>query len=134
MSNDVQGIKQPIVDNSALFGSAGTLQGTIDLGDVTALAASPYGPKLDETVATLNHELMHRFGAYVRFKNPDGSMNTALLGRDSAHWSYLLDTQGSLMYGNGWKDNKDGTFTATSARSGFSPLDLGQAMGSGLTF
>lgn len=28
------------------------------------------------------------------------------------------------MYGNGWKNNNDGTFTATSVRNSFSPLDL----------
>jgi hypothetical protein len=40
---------------------------------------------------------MHRFGAYVKFKNPDGTLNTALLGKDSAHWSYLLDTFHSIV-------------------------------------
>jgi hypothetical protein len=124
VKNDVQGINQAIFDNSSLFGSLGRLQGTIDTGNVSALAAAPYGPKLDQTVTTLNHELMHRFGAYVRYKNPYGTMNTALLGKDSAHWSYLLDTQGSLMYGNGWKDYGNGTFTSISKMSGYSPLDL----------
>lgn len=28
------------------------------------------------------------------------------------------------MYGNGWKDNANGTFTSTAAMSGYSPLDL----------
>ncbi|MBU5613524.1 carboxypeptidase regulatory-like domain-containing protein [Geomonas azotofigens] len=124
VKNDTQGIGQALFDNSPSFGSAGKLYGTIDLGNVTALAANPYGPKLDETIITLNHELMHRFGAYVRFKNPDGSLNDALLGRDAAHWSYLLDTQGSVMYGNGWRDNGDGTYTSTAMQNGFSPLDL----------
>ena len=49
VKNDVQGINQPIMDNTAAFGSGGKLQGTIDLGNVTTLAAAPYGPKLDET-------------------------------------------------------------------------------------
>lgn len=122
--NDVRGINQPIVDSSAQFGSSGKLQGTIDLGNVTMLAASPYGPKLDETVTTLNHEIGHRWGSYVRFKNLDGTINTALLGKDNAHWSYLLDSKGSLMYGNGWQDNTDGSFISTAGMSGYSPLDL----------
>ncbi len=124
VKNDIQGINRPIFDNSSQFGSTGRLQGTIDMGNVTSLAASPYGPKLDTTLTTLNHELMHRFGAYVRFMNPDNTLNPGLLGRDSAHWSWLLDSKGSIMYGNGWKDNGDGTFTSTAAQSGFSPLDL----------
>ena len=124
VKNDIQGIGKTLFDNSTLFGSTGMLQGTIDLGNATGLAANPYGTKLDDTVTTLNHELMHRFGAYVRFKNPDGTLNTGMLGKDSAHWSYLLDTQGSLMYGNGWKDNGNGTFTSTAKQSVYSPLDL----------
>lgn len=124
IKNDIQGINQPIFDNSAQFGSVGKLQGTVDLGNITQLATNPYGPLLDTNVRTLSHELMHRFGAYVRFKNQDGTLNTDLLGKDSAHWSYLLDSKGSIMYGNGWKDNKDGTFTSTAIRNAFSPLDL----------
>jgi hypothetical protein len=124
VKNDTRGINQPLFDNSASYGSAGRLQGTIDLGNMSALAAAPYGSKLDDTVSVLNHELMHRFGAYVRFKNPDGSLNGALIGKDAAHWSYLLDTRGSIMYGNGWQDNGNGSFTSTAARSVYSPLDL----------
>ncbi len=124
VKNDTEGINQPPLDKTALYGSRGTLQGTIDLGNIITLAAAPYGPKLEEMTTTLSHELMHRFGAYVRFKNPDGTVNSGLLGKDSSHWSYLLDSKGSLMYGNGWHDNSDGTFTSTAARSSFSPLDL----------
>ncbi len=124
VKNDVQGIGAALFDGDTLFGSSGKLQGAIDLGNVTALATNPYGAKLDETVATLNHEIGHRWGAYVRFKNADGTLNMALLGKDSSHWSYLLDSTGSLMYGNGWKDNGNGTFTSTAAMSGYSPLDL----------
>lgn len=124
VKNDTQGINRTILDNSAQYGSAGMLQGTIDMGNITQLASNPYGPKLEEVLTTLGHELGHRWLAAVRFKNPDGTLNTALIGRDDAHWSYLLDSKGSLMYGNGWKENGDGTFTSTSVRYSYSPLDL----------
>lgn len=124
VKNDVQGINRQLFDSSALFGSAGRLQGTVDLGNVTALAANPYGPKLDETLTVLGHEIGHRWGAHVRFRNPDGTLNSDLLGKDGSHWSYLLDSKGSLLYGNGWKENDDGTFTSVSKQSGYSPLDL----------
>lgn len=124
VKNDTQGVNRTILDNSSQYGSAGMLQGTIDMGNITQLAGSPYSPKLEETLTTLSHELGHRWLAAVRFKNPDGSLNTSLLGKDSAHWSYLLDSKGSLMYGNGWKDNGNGTFTSVSKQSAFSPLDL----------
>lgn len=124
VKNDVQGINRHLFDSSMLFGSAGRLQGTIDLGNVSALAASPYGPKLDETLTVLGHEIGHRWGSHVRFGNSDGTLNGALLGKDGSHWSYLLDSKGSLLFGNGWKENGDGTFTSVSKQSGYSPLDL----------
>ena len=43
---------------------------------------------------------------------------------DDAHWSFLLDTMGSVLYGNRWQANGDGTFTSLPGRKYFSPLDL----------
>jgi hypothetical protein len=124
VKNDVHGIGLPIFDNSARFGSAGRLQGLVDLGNLSELAGAPFGPKLAATVAVLSHEILHRFGAYVRFKLPDGGLSRSLLGRSSAHWSNLLSSRGSVMYGNQWNDNGNGTFTAIGALNGYSPLDL----------
>lgn len=123
--NDTLGINQPIFDNSSFYGSNGKLQGTIDMGNVSTLAANPYSEQLNQTLTVLSHEFAHRFAAYVRYKLPDNSLSTALLGKDnSPHWSYLFDTQGSVMYGNGWNDNGDGTFTSTTIMNSYSPLDL----------
>jgi len=124
VKNDTQGINRAILDTSAQYGSPGMLQGTIDMGNTSPLAADLTGPKRDETVLTLIHELGHRWLAAVRFKQADGSLSNDLIGKDNSHWSYLLDSKGSLMYGNGWRDNANGTFTAVSPQSGFSPLDL----------
>ncbi len=38
--------------------------------------------------------------------------------------SFLLDSDASVLYGNDWKDNKDGTFTSTGKEKYYSPLDL----------
>ncbi len=43
---------------------------------------------------------------------------------NEAHWSYLLDSDASFLYGSDWTDHHDGTFTATDVLSGFSDLDL----------
>lgn len=124
VKNDTLGINQVIFDNSALYGSSSKLQGTIDMGNTSPLAINPYGELLDQTLTVLSHELAHRFGAFVRYKLPDNSLSTALLGKDNSHWSYLLDSQGSVMYGNGWIDNGDGTFISSTIRNAYSPLDL----------
>jgi hypothetical protein len=122
--NDTLGINQTVFDNSAYYGSNSKLQGTIDMGNVSTLAVNPYSELLNQTLTVLSHEFVHRFGAYVRYKLPDNSLSTALLGKDNSHWSYLLDSQGSVMYGNGWNDNGDGTYTSATIMNSYSPLDL----------
>ena len=124
VKNDTKGIGQNLFDNSAFFGSNGKLQGTIDMGNIAKLVMNPLDPAFDFTLDTISHEMMHRWGAYVRFKNPDGSLNNGLLGKDGSHWSFLLSTDASLMYGNTWQDNGNGTFTSIRARKYYSSLDL----------
>jgi hypothetical protein len=121
--NDIQGIGLSLFNNSALFGST-KLQGTIDMGDSANLAANPLNPEFEEALATLAHQLMHRFGAYTRYRKSDGTTSTALLGKNGSHWSYLLDTKGSYIYGNGWRDNGSGAFTSTTGQSAYGSLDL----------
>ena len=125
--NDTHGIGKDLFDNSAAFGSNSRLQGTIDMGDLTALASDPLDPNFNETLYVLSHELMHRWGAKGTFKSADGSISQSLLGKDKDHWSFLLDSRGSVMYGNQWQDNGNGTFTSTTPQNQmkyYSPLDL----------
>lgn len=68
------------------------------------------------------HELSHYWLARPRL--PEGPP-TALLGRQTAHWSYFVHTPNSPIEGNAWIDNGDGTFTTdVKAESTFSELDL----------
>jgi len=124
IKNDTEGIGQQIFDNSAMFGSKGKLQGTIDMGGIDNLVMDPLDPAFDFTLDTISHEIMHRWAAYVKFKDKAGNLSSALLGKDGNHWSFLLSTDASLMYGNTWRDNGDGTFTSIKARKYYSPLDL----------
>ena len=127
VKNDVQGIGAPILNISSGYGSEGRLQGTIDMGNIAKSITDPLNPKFEETLSTLGHEMMHRWGAYAQFRDKGGAISSALLGRNSGHWSFLLDSQGSVMYGNRWQDNGNGTFTSTMPQSEmkyYSPLDL----------
>jgi hypothetical protein len=121
--NDVQGIGKSIFDESASFGS-NKLQGMIDMGNISNKVSDPADPRFEDTLDTLAHEQMHRWGASVRFKDASGNMSNALLGINGAHWSYVLDSDASVMYGNDWQDNKDGTFTSTGKEGYYSALDL----------
>ncbi len=124
IKNDVHGIGKLIFDNSSLFGSNGKLQGMIDMGNILKLVTNPLDTKFEETILTLAHEQMHRWGANIKFKDESGNISTALLGKDGVHWSYLLDTDASVMYGNDWRDNGDGTFTSVATTKYYSSLDL----------
>jgi hypothetical protein len=124
VKNDVLGIGKAVFDDSTSYGSNGKLQGMIDMGNILNKVSDPSAPGFEDTLTTLAHEQMHRWGASVKFKDSDGNTSTALLGKDGAHWSYLLDSDASVMYGNDWQDNKDGTFTSTGREGYYSALDL----------
>jgi Tol biopolymer transport system component/subtilase family serine protease len=126
--NDTQGIGLELMDNSSFFGSNGKLQGIVDMGNIDGYAVAPLDPGFEETLYVLAHETMHRWGAYVKFKDAGGNLSDALLYFDpekhAAHWSFLLNSYGSVLYGNNWQDNGNGTFTSLAARKYYSPLDL----------
>jgi large repetitive protein len=124
VKNDIRGIGQPMFDYSQQYGSAGKLQGTIDAGNLLKLVLDPLDPNFENTLFVVGHEYLHRWGAYVKFKDKDGNISSALLGKDGAHWSFLLDTSASVLYGNKWQDNGDGTFTSVQVAKYLSPLDL----------
>ncbi len=125
--NDTLGLGTRIFDNSSIYGSDGRLRGTIDMGNLSSKVSDPLDPKFEDTLSVLSHEMMHRWAAYVTFKDANGAIGNALLGHDSSHWSFLLDSSGSLMYGNVWQNNGNGTFTTTTPQGqmkSYSPLDL----------
>jgi hypothetical protein len=122
--NDVAGIGLPDFDNSEIFGSASKLQGFVDLGDLAEYVTDPLDPEFETGLTVLGHELMHRWGARVNHQLPDGSISDALVSSDRGHWSLLLDTQASLIDGNDWRANGDGTFTSVGIQKFLSPLDL----------
>jgi hypothetical protein len=133
--NDIGGIGIPMFDRGGIFGSASRLSTVITMGNV-ADGQWPADP--DEHVVGLNsaisivcHEQGHRWLSYVRF-DADHDIKDDLLGRDNAHWSFLVDTRtnpegsfSSLMEGNAWRDNGNGTFTSIeTAVNHFNDLDL----------
>jgi len=71
----------------------------------------------------MGQEMEHQFGAFVTFEK-DLTCSTDLLGRDGSHWSFWMDTDGSVMEGNKWQDQADGTFITLTPEGGFTDLDL----------
>lgn len=72
-------------------------------------------------------EFAHRWGTFVHFDDA-GTESAALLGRQSAHWSWYVDSDWSWMEGNRWRNNNDGTFTTDVGNfdvdTHYNPMDL----------
>lgn len=128
LRNDVRGIGLPLFDDSPLLvPGTSNLKSLVQMGDLGRFPDDP-----DEifmttasTMTVLGHEFGHRWLAFVRFVNQSGRASWDLLnGRRGIHWSFHMSAQGSVMHGNYWADNGDGTFTATAdAHTRYSPLD-----------
>lgn len=122
--NDTDGIGQPQVDLSADFGSAGRLQGYIDMAAMSRYSFAPNTSGYQTLLGVLAHEIMHRWGVYIHFIDSSGNDSTDLLGLDGMHWSYFADSDASVMYGNDWQLQSDGKFHSVDVRHRYSPLDL----------
>lgn len=120
LANDVTGIGY---DNQVGFetfdSSANQLEGFIFMNAYTMWYDDPVSGRY-----VFGQEFMHRWGAFVEVQK-DGLEPDVLLGRDTAHWSYWLDTPNSPMEGNRWVDQGDGTWAVDyTATSTYSDLDL----------
>ncbi len=122
--NDVRGIGNAVYDHSQAMGSGGRLQGYIDMAALGRYDFNARNPGFAAPLNTLAHEIMHRWGVRISFRDTDGSDSTALLGRDDAHWSLLADTDASVMYGARWEETAPGRFRISEAQARFSPWDL----------
>ena len=130
IANQVTGIGEvsvpPVFDFSSDFGSS-RLQSVVNMGSLLRYPPDPFTVffrNADSTLSLLGQEAGHRFLAFVTFDDPEGSSDsTALLGRDLAHWSFLFNSDASVMEGNRIRDNGDGTFTTTGVVEQYSEID-----------
>ena len=124
VKNDVRGIGAPVYDLGPSVGTE-NLYTFLQMRDIALYPNDPdkvaFGTY--STMNLLGHEFGHRWLAEPRFIDSEGSRSDGLLGRDLAHWSFYLDSDGSLMEGNALTDNGDGTFTTVDAPLRFSLLD-----------
>ncbi|MCC7384956.1 MAG: hypothetical protein IT384_24135 [Deltaproteobacteria bacterium] len=116
MANTDSGIGQPRFDNTGPSPLAGFV--FMNYWRDFDEQFGQFGPDVVRgfSRSVFNQEAGHRWG--VQFDTGpgvgDGRLNV-LLGRDQAHWSYFLDTGGSPMEGNSWRDNGNGTFTTRTS-------------------
>jgi hypothetical protein len=131
VQNDIRGIGNPAENGNSIFrdqkkyGSAEKLQNITFLGNIHNYPSNPEEAVPDTYTSLLQvlaHEVGHRWLSYVTLQ-VDGRDDERLLGRDKTHWSFFLDSDGSLLEGN--EIFKRGTsFVTSKPFQGYSDLDL----------
>ena len=128
VSNDASGAGDDVYDFAEAWGSEGELETYVFMGDVRRYPRDPNGRVLGAAsrptaLGLLAHEVGHRFLARASIVHP-GAASDVLLGRQSAHWSFFLDTDASFLEGNDIVEESAGRFRTVETVSRYSRLDL----------
>jgi hypothetical protein len=132
VQNDVKGIgnpgsrSKPTFKDTARYGSAGKLQNITFLGNINQYPSDPNSALPDTYTSVLQilaHEVGHRWLTYVKLSQ-DGRASDSLLGRDSSHWSFFYDSDGSFLEGNQIQQKSGSSFKTGRPFTGYSKLDL----------
>lgn len=113
-----------IDDLSGQFGSAGRLESVVMMDALSKYSTIPTQRinGEDTSLSLIGHEVGHRWLASAQFRDGATTSNE-LLGRDLAHWSFFVDTDGSFDEGNEIADLGGGQFKTAGASLGYGPLD-----------
>lgn len=130
VQNAIIGTGLEVFDFSAELGSGGALQSVINMDRVSKYSDTPAAKIFGEssTLGILAHETGHRWLARLMFRDADRAISDQLLGRQLAHWSYFMDSDGSVMEGNEIEEAGGGVFRTAASTEKYSRLDL-YAMG-----
>jgi hypothetical protein len=130
VQNAITGIGQEVFDAAPILGSAGVLQSVVNMDRVSKYGDTPSAKLFGEMspLGILAHETGHRWLARLVFRNADRTVSDQLLGRQLAHWSFFMDSDGSVMEGNEIEDQRGGVFRTAAAPERYSRLDM-YAMG-----
>jgi len=128
VSNDASGTGDETYDFTESWGSEGELETYVFMGDVRRYPRDPKGRVLGAasrptTLGLLAHEVGHRFLTSAQVVHPGVAVDV-LLGRQSSHWSFFLDTDASFLEGNDIVEESQGQFRTVETVSRYSRLDL----------
>ncbi len=124
-----RGYGVPQQDAGLQFGSAARLQAVLNLGPLSQYPVNPNAlvpapaPQADTPLTILTHEAGHLFLAFASIRN--GSA-LPMLGFQLAHWSFLFDSEASVMEGERIADRGSSSkpeFLTTDITQAYSPLD-----------
>ena len=123
--SDVAGIGLGLWDYSLDFGSGGRLRSLLMLNTLAAYPSDPWQDFIvsNHTLDVLAHEAGHRWSAFVQVDSL-GQAGYGLLGAGLAHWNFYFDDDASMLGGNDWADNGDGSWTTAHATERYGPLEM----------
>ncbi len=130
--NRRSGYGDSILDHGLDFGSASRLQAVLNMGPLSQYPVDPNAVvparflSRDTPLTVLGHEAGHLFLAYASVKDPNDASAKPMLGRQLAHWSFLFNSEASLLEGNRIRDdgpNASPRFSTVATVEGYAPLD-----------
>ncbi len=130
--NQRTGYGDQILDTGQQYGSPSRLQAVLNMGTLDQYPADPNaivpGRAIshDTSLTVLGHETGHLFLAYVSVRDPNSPSAQPMLGRQLAHWSFLFNSEASLLEGNRIQDNGPNVtprFLTIATAEGYAPLD-----------
>lgn len=126
-ANDVRGIGSQRIDTNGFSPREGFVFMNYWRFFETAFQGAPQSVIDAQRRSVFNQEAGHRWASFTTAGTGGGGAGAdVMLGRDDGHWSYFLNTGGSPMEGNAWRDNLNGTFTTITGFENwhYSDLDL----------
>ena len=130
--NTGTGFGVPVGDAGQQFGSNRRLQSVLNLGPLSQYPTDPNSLVLpraaqaDTPLTILTHEAGHRFLAFASVKGDSEPTALPMLGFQLAHWSFLFDSEASVMEGERIADRgatATPQFLTTDITQGYAPLD-----------
>ena len=130
--NTRTGYGDDIVDIGQEFGSPRRLQAVLNMGPLSQYPIDPNAIvtarslSRDTPLTVLGHEAGHLFLAFASVTDPGNPSSKPMLGRALVHWSFLFNSDASLLEGNRIQDNGPSAsprFTTTATVQGYSALD-----------
>jgi uncharacterized protein (TIGR03437 family) len=130
--NTRTGIGDSLTDLGSTFGSASRLQAVLNLGPLSQYPSDPNGvvptraAAGDTPLTVIAHETGHLFLAFASVRDPNDITARPMLGSQLAHWSFLFNSEASLLEGERIRDNGEGAsprFITTDTVQGYAPLD-----------
>jgi len=122
----------PPQDAGAEYGSPARLQSILQMGNLDQYPADPTAlvparaPQGDTTLSVLAHETGHLFLAFSSVPDSTAAGGSPMLGFQLAHWSFLFNSEASVMEGERIVDRAPSgspEFQTTDTVQGYSPLD-----------